>query len=140
MGFYAIRGDGEETAKAPRTEGATRGLAYGEEHRARHEPKHGARPPQALIVRLEPGGVNGNRPRLNRLSERAFCELRTPHRKLPNTGSLLSGCRDTVEFLSDDSGCYGSDAVEPLKLASDSPELIASLDVLSIEHIPGKPR
>jgi hypothetical protein len=69
-----------------------------------------------------------------------FCELRTPHRKLPDTGSLLSGCRDTVEFLSDYSRRYGADTVELLKLASDSPELIASLDVLSIEHVPGKPR
>jgi hypothetical protein len=93
-----------------------------------------------LIVRLVPGGVNGNRPRLNRLPERAFCELRTPHRKLPNTGSLLSGCRYTVEFLSDDSRRYGADTVEPLKLSSDSPELIASLDVLPMEHVPGKPR
>jgi hypothetical protein len=53
---------------------------------------------------------------------------------------LLSGCRYTVEFLSDDSRRYGSDAVEPLKLASDSPELIDRLDVLSMEHVPGKLR
>jgi hypothetical protein len=53
---------------------------------------------------------------------------------------LLSGCRDTVEFLSDYSRRYGSDALQLLKLASDSPELIASLDVLSMEHVPGKPR
>jgi hypothetical protein len=53
---------------------------------------------------------------------------------------LLSGCRDTVEFLSDYSRCYGADTVELLKLANDSPELIASLDALSIEHVPGKPR
>jgi hypothetical protein len=53
---------------------------------------------------------------------------------------LLSGCRDTVEFLSDHSRRYGSDAVEPLKLASDSPKLIDRLDVLSMEHVPSKLR
>jgi hypothetical protein len=53
---------------------------------------------------------------------------------------LLSGCRYTVEFLSDDARRDGSDAFEPLKLASDSPELIDRLDVLSVEHVPGKLR
>src|SRR5829696_8079590 len=59
-----------------RPRGVTRGLAYGEEHRARMSPSTGARPPQALIVRLAPGGVNGNRLRLNRLSERPLREMR----------------------------------------------------------------
>jgi hypothetical protein len=53
---------------------------------------------------------------------------------------LLSRGRYTVELLSDYSRRYGPDAVEPFKLASDSPELIDSLDVLSIEHVPSKPR
>jgi len=53
---------------------------------------------------------------------------------------LLSGCRYTVEFLSDDSRRYGSKTFEPLKLASDSPELIDRLDVLSMEHVPSKLR
>jgi hypothetical protein len=53
---------------------------------------------------------------------------------------LLSGCRYTVEFLSDDARRDGSDAFEPLKLASDSPELIDRLDVLSMEHVPSKLR
>jgi hypothetical protein len=53
---------------------------------------------------------------------------------------LLSGCRYTVEFLADYSCRDGSDAVELLKLASDGPKLIDCLDVLSIEHVPGKLR
>ena len=40
------------------------------------ESKRRARPSQALIVRLVPSGVNGSRPRLNRLSKMGFCELR----------------------------------------------------------------
>jgi len=53
---------------------------------------------------------------------------------------LLSGCRNTVELLSDGAHCYGSEAFELLEPASDSPELIDSLDVLSMEHVPGKLR
>jgi hypothetical protein len=53
---------------------------------------------------------------------------------------LLSGCRYTVEFLANYPRRDGSDAVELLKLASDSPKLIDFLDVLSIEHVPGKLR
>ena len=67
-------------------------------------------------------------------------ELRAPRRKLPVTEWLLSGCRYTVELLSDYSHRYGSDAVEPLKLASDSSKLIDRLDVLPMEHVPGKLR
>jgi hypothetical protein len=53
---------------------------------------------------------------------------------------LLSGCCDTVELLSDYLRRYGSDAVELIKLASDSPELIDGLDVLSTEYFPGEAR
>jgi hypothetical protein len=53
---------------------------------------------------------------------------------------LLSGCRYTVKFLSDDSRRNGSDAVELLKFASDRPQLIDRLDALSVEHVPGKLR
>ena len=35
-----------------------------------------ARPSQALIVRLVPSGVNGSRPRLNRLSKMALRVIR----------------------------------------------------------------
>lgn len=55
-----------EAAKAPR--GNPRPCLWGRAPGA-YEPEHGAQSPQALIVRLVPGGVNGNRPRLNRLSE-----------------------------------------------------------------------
>jgi hypothetical protein len=41
-----------------------------------HEPEHGTQPPQALIVCLVSGGVNGNRSRLNRLSEMGLPEIR----------------------------------------------------------------
>jgi hypothetical protein len=53
---------------------------------------------------------------------------------------LLSRGRDTVEFLSDCARRCGSDALELLKPASDSPELTNGLDVLSMEHVPGKLR
>jgi hypothetical protein len=53
---------------------------------------------------------------------------------------LHSGCRDTVELQPDGVRRLGSDAVEPLKLASDSPKLIDRLDVLSMEHVPSKLR
>jgi hypothetical protein len=51
---------------------------------------------------------------------------------------LLSGCRYTVEFLSDNSRRNGSDSVDVLELASDRPQLIDGLDALSVEHVPGK--
>jgi hypothetical protein len=70
---------------------------------------------------------------------RPFCELRTPRRP-PVTEFLLSRCRDTVEFLSDDARRNGSDAVEVLKLGSDRPQLIDRLDTLSLEHVPGQLR
>jgi hypothetical protein len=69
-----------------------------------------------------------------------FCELRTPHRIPTVTEFLLSGCRYTVEFLSDDARRNGPDAAEGLKLARDRPELINRLDALSVENIPGKLR
>jgi hypothetical protein len=53
---------------------------------------------------------------------------------------LLSGCRYTVEFLSDYSRRYGSDAVETLELTSDCPELTDRPNVLSMENVPGEPR
>ena len=79
-------------------------------------------------------------PAIPRVPQSVLSELRGPRRKLPLTGCLLSGCRDTVEFLSDCSHRYGSEAVQPLKLASDSPELIDRLDVLSAKHLPGEAR
>lgn len=69
-----------------------------------------------------------------------FCELRTPYRIPCVTEFLFSGCRYTVEFLSDDSRRNGSDAVQVLKLGSDRPQLIDRLDALSVEHVPGKLR
>jgi hypothetical protein len=53
---------------------------------------------------------------------------------------LLSGCRDTIEFLSDDSRRNGPNAVDVLKLASDRPKLIDRLNTLSVQHVPGKLR
>jgi hypothetical protein len=44
------------------------------------------------------------------------------------------------KFYSDCLRRFGSDAVEPLKLTSDSPELIDRVDVLSAEHGPGEAR
>jgi hypothetical protein len=64
----------------------------------------------------------------------------TPSRKLPIIGRLLSGFRNTVELLPDRSHRYGSEPFEPLKLVSDSPELTDGLDVLAMEHVPGKLR
>ena len=69
-----------------------------------------------------------------------FCELRTPRRRSPVPKYLLSGCRYTVEFLSDDSRRNRSDAIELLKLASHSPKLIDRLDILPMQHVPGKLR
>src|SRR5215207_6727344 len=74
------------------------------------------------------------------MSSTSFSELRGPRGKLPLTGCLLSGCRDTVEFSSDCLRRLGSDAGEPLKLTSDGPELVDRLDVLSAEYVPGEAR
>jgi hypothetical protein len=65
--------DALETAKAPR--GNPRPCLW-ERAPDAYEPEHGAQPPQGLIVRLVPGDVNDNRPRLNRLSEMRLSEIR----------------------------------------------------------------
>jgi hypothetical protein len=49
---------------------------------------------------------------------------------------IFEGC-DTRELFSDGERRFGSDAFEALDPASESPELIESSDVLSLEHIPG---
>jgi hypothetical protein len=70
---------GPETAKAS---GRPEALPVGRATGADQETECRARPPQALSVRLGPRGVNGHRPRLNRLSEAAFREIEPGARKV----------------------------------------------------------
>ena len=64
-----------------------------------------------------------------------------PHAESPPSPSICSpGAATRSSSCLIDSHRYGSKAFEPLKLASDSPELIDRLDVLPMEHVPGKLR